>query len=196
MATPLTLLFATNNAHKVAEVKQLLPANIQVLGLKEAGINIDIAEPFATLAANAHEKASVIAAMTGNNCLSEDTGLEVDALMGAPGVRSARFAGDNSDSTENIALLLRKMERVTERKARFRTVMVLIWQQKSYQFEGVCEGTITLQAIGTGGFGYDPVFMPMGSTLTFGQMANHEKAIYSHRAKALQKLVAFLNTLL
>lgn len=186
------LLFATNNAHKVQEIQPLLPADIKVLSLKDAGIDVDIEEPYETLEENAVEKASVIHALTGKNCFSEDTGLEVEALNGAPGVRSARYAGDKATHAENIDLLLTNLEGNSHRAARFRTVIALQWNETMHLFEGICPGTIISEKQGEKGFGYDPIFIPDGADKTFGEMSATEKAQFSHRAKALEKLIYFL----
>jgi XTP/dITP diphosphohydrolase len=188
------LLFATNNPNKVAEIKPLLPHNIEVISLSEAGIVQDIPEPYDTLEANAIEKMQVIHRLTGLDCFSEDTGLEVEALQGAPGVKSARFAGEKATHEENIDLLLDRMRQADNRKARFRTVIALQWKGERHLFEGICEGMITEIRQGEKGFGYDPVFIPDGGDKTFAQMEKAEKAFYSHRAKALQKLVAFFTS--
>jgi len=188
-----TLLFATNNAHKVGEIQPLVPATIRVVSLRDAGIDKDIPEPFDTLEENAREKSRAIFELSGKDCFSEDTGLEVEALNGAPGVRSARYSGDNATHEENIALLLHNLEGVENRRARFRTVISLQWQGSEYQFEGVCTGVIITERSGDLGFGYDPVFMPDGAEKTFAQMQMEEKALYSHRGKAVSKLVEFLN---
>jgi XTP/dITP diphosphohydrolase len=190
----LQLIFATNNKHKADEIRGLISSNITLLTLTEAGINIDIPEPYNTLEENATTKSRTIFEMTGTNCFSEDTGLEVAALNGEPGVKSARYAGDNRSFDANIEKLLFNLAGKSDRSARFRTVISLLIDGTEVQFEGVCEGQITLQRRGEGGFGYDPVFIPVGSTKTFGQMSLDEKGQYSHRARATEKLVAFLNT--
>ena len=186
------LIFATNNAHKVAEIQQAIPAGFEVLSLRQAGINVDIPEPHDTLEANASEKSGVILAMTGTNCFSEDTGLEVEALNGAPGVRSARYAGDQASFADNVQLLLRNMAGQQDRNARFRTVISLRFNGEEHLFEGICPGHITDAACGDGGFGYDPVFVPAGDTRSFAEMTLAEKNQYSHRAKAVAKLFDFL----
>jgi XTP/dITP diphosphohydrolase len=186
------LIFATNNPNKVAEIKPLLPSDIEVLSLAEAGISQDIPEPHDTIEANALEKMQVIHRLTGLDCFSEDTGLEVDGLNGAPGVKSARFAGDNASHDDNIDLLLEQMRQAGNRKARFRTVIALQWKDSSYLFEGICQGEITHERHGKKGFGYDPVFIPDGAGKTFAEMEKSEKAMYSHRAKGLHKLLMFL----
>jgi XTP/dITP diphosphohydrolase len=185
------LLFATNNQHKIEEIQAAVGASINIAGLKDSGINIDIPEPHDTLEKNASEKSSVIFALTGISCFSEDTGLEVEALNGEPGVKSARYAGTGS-SDDNINKLLEKLQHQSHRKARFRTVISLIWKGAEYLFEGVCNGTITEKRKGEDGFGYDPVFIPEGSTRSFGEMTPEEKNKYSHRKKAADQLVLFL----
>jgi XTP/dITP diphosphohydrolase len=191
MTEPVTLLFATNNQHKVDEIQLAIGDKIQVKSLKNAGINIDIPEPHNTLEENAIEKSTTIFALTGTNCFSEDTGLEVSALKGEPGVRSARYA-DGRSSDENITKLLKNLHGVTDRSARFRTVISLIWKGKQYLFEGVCAGQILEQRHGDGGFGYDPVFIPDGGNKSFGEMTAEEKNYFSHRKKAADQLVLFL----
>ncbi len=187
-----TLVFATNNPHKVGEMNAIIGEKIHVITLKEAGIDIDIPEPHDTLEANATEKSTVIHQITGKNVFSEDTGLEVDALNGEPGVKSARYAGEEKNFQANIDKLLLKLGNKTQRTARFRTVVSLIWQGKEYQFEGICEGHIALTQKGDGGFGYDPVFIPTGSSRCFAEMSMEEKNQYSHRKKAIVQLIDFL----
>lgn len=189
------LVFATNNQHKADEIKALLLEGIEILTLKEAGILIDIPEPHDTLEANATEKSSTIYNMIQTSCFSEDTGLEVEALNGEPGVKSARYAGENRSFDDNITKLLSKLEGQTNRKARFRTVVSLIIDGKETQFEGICEGAILNERQGSGGFGYDPVFIADGADKSFGEMTMEEKSLYSHRKKAVEKLVVFLNNL-
>ena len=186
------LIFATNNQNKVQEINAVIPATIHSVSLKEAGIDIDIPEPHQTLEANAREKAQTIHRLTGKDCFSEDTGLEVDALNGQPGVRSARYAGTGS-SEDNISKLLRDLQNEPNRSARFRTVISLIWNSKEHLFTGICEGQIIHQRKGDEGFGYDPVFMPSGSDKTFGEMTLEEKNKFSHRKKAADQLVLFLH---
>jgi XTP/dITP diphosphohydrolase len=187
------LIFATNNQNKVAEIKAALTDGLEIITLKEAGIDIDIPEPHNTLEENATEKSTVIHRLTNQNCFSEDTGLEVAALNGEPGVRSARYAGEPSDGKKNIALLLRNMENVTERQAQFKTVISLILDNVEHQFIGICKGKIIEEEIGEMGFGYDAIFVPDGAAKTFAQMEMEEKNKYSHRKKALVKLIDFLN---
>lgn len=190
-----TLLFATNNQNKIEEIQAAVGEKLNVIGLKEAGIEIDIPEPHDTLEKNATEKSSVIFALTGINCFSEDTGLEVYALNGEPGVKSARYAGGRS-TKDNIDKLLDNLEGKSDRKARFRTVISLMWNSREYLFEGICEGTILEKRTGSGGFGYDPVFIPEGSEKTFGEMDMNEKNRYSHRKKAASQMVVFLQSVI
>ena len=187
------IIFATNNENKVAEIRTAVGAQLHVVSLREAGIDIDIPEPWDTLEANATEKSSTIHRLTGDNCFSEDTGLEVDALNGEPGVHSARYAGKEKSFDQNIEKLLSKLQNSTDRKSRFRTVICLILEGKDYFFEGVCEGEIIKERKGNKGFGYDPVFIPTGSGKTFAEMTIDEKNEFSHRKKATDRLVTFLN---
>jgi XTP/dITP diphosphohydrolase len=188
----LAIIFATNNAHKIEEIRAAIGDSLEVIGLKQAGIEIDIPEPHDTLEANAIEKSTAIHKMTGQNCFSEDTGLEVHALNGEPGVMSARFAGAQRSDTDNIALLLQRLGTNPDRRARFRTVISLIWNGRQHLFEGVCEGRILTAPTGDKGFGYDPVFVPDGDTRSFAQLSIDDKNLYSHRRKAATKLLAFL----
>src|SRR5687768_17101358 len=189
------LIFATNNQHKADEVQSILPASIKIITLKEAGINIDIPEPYDTLEENAAEKGRKIYSYTGKNCFGEDTGLEVTALNGEPGIYSARYAGENKSSENNIDKLLHKLQPRQDRSAQFRTVIFLILGNQEYFFEGICKGTIAFERKGKEGFGYDPVFIPNNSNKTFAEMTLNEKNRYSHRKKAMDKLVTFLNQL-
>jgi XTP/dITP diphosphohydrolase len=186
------LIFATNNQHKVDEIQAAIGHILEVISLKQAGIDTDIPEPYDTLEENAQEKSRVIHRLTGKDCFSEDTGLETDALNGEPGVKSARYAGEGRNSEENIDKLLSRLGTTTNRSARFRTVICLVLDDKEYLFEGICEGTIGDERRGSQGFGYDAVFVPNGSTRTFGEMTLEEKAGFSHRKKAADKLVLFL----
>ncbi len=189
------LIFATNNAHKIEEIRSILPGHIRIITLQEAGIRREIPEPFDTLEANAGAKSRTIYDMTGMDCFSEDTGLEVYALNGEPGVKSARYAGDGRSFDANIALLLANLGDKTDRRARFRTVISLLIGGRETLFEGICEGLIIGEKRGAGGFGYDPVFVPAGADRTFAEMGLEEKNRYSHREKATRKLVAFLSEL-
>ncbi len=190
-----TLIFATNNEHKVAEIQSLLPKDINVLTLQQAGINIDIPEPYDTLQENANTKATTIFEITKQNCFSEDTGLEIDALNGAPGVHSARYAGADRNFNANIEKVLSNLKNIENRTAQFRTVICLIWEQKEYYFEGICRGHIAEQNSGTAGFGYDPIFIPEGASKSFATMTMEEKNTFSHRQKAVTQLFTFLQNI-
>jgi XTP/dITP diphosphohydrolase len=189
------LIFATNNQHKIDEIKNVIGDKFEILTLKEAGIAIDIPEPHDTLEENAREKSTTIYKITNTNCFSEDTGLEVDALNGEPGVKSARYAGEDKSFAGNIAKLLQKLGKSEKRAARFRTVISLLIDGKETRFEGVCEGAIGYEPKGTSGFGYDSIFIPKGESRTFAEMVMDEKNLYSHRKKATVKLLAFLSTI-
>ena len=190
-----TLIFATNNEHKVSEIQSLLPKDINVITLQQAGINIDIPEPYDTLHENANTKAKTIFEITKQNCFSEDTGLEIDALNGAPGVHSARYASEDRNFNANIEKVLTNLKNTKNRSAQFRTVICLIWEQKEYYFEGVCRGQIAEQNSGTAGFGYDPIFIPEGATKSFAEMTMDEKNTHSHRQKAVTQLFTFLQSI-
>jgi len=186
------LVFATNNKHKIREISDLLDSRFEVIGLTEIGITEDIPEDADNLADNALFKARYVHEKTGLNVFADDTGLEVDALGGAPGVYSARYAGTSKDPSDNIIKLLKELEGVEDRKARFRTVIALIYDNSEYLFEGKVEGGIIHMRRGTGGFGYDPVFIAEGYDQTFAEMPLSEKNKISHRAKAMKNLLAFL----
>ncbi|MEO7047302.1 MAG: RdgB/HAM1 family non-canonical purine NTP pyrophosphatase [Ferruginibacter sp.] len=186
------IIFATNNNNKILEVQSLIKNDSLIIKtLEEEGIDIDIAEPFLTLEDNAKQKASVINKLSQKNCFAEDTGLFVRALSGAPGVKSARYAGEERSDKKNIKLLLHNLSEEKNRSAYFKTVICLIWDKETYFFEGICEGTIISEKKGEFGFGYDPVFIPKGSQRTFAEMAIAEKNIFSHRKKALVQLIDF-----
>jgi XTP/dITP diphosphohydrolase len=186
------LIFATNNLNKVIEVRKVLGDSFDIITMQEAGINIDIPEPHDSLEANASEKSTTIFKFTKKNCFSEDTGLEVNALNGEPGVKSARYAGENRAFDENVKKLLRNLNGIENRSAQFRTVISLILDGTEYQFKGICKGKIIDEKRGTNGFGYDPVFIPDGSDKTFAEMDMDEKNQFSHRKKAMKKLIDFL----
>ncbi|RFM36086.1 RdgB/HAM1 family non-canonical purine NTP pyrophosphatase [Chitinophaga silvisoli] len=188
------LVFATNNENKIKEIRSMLGDTFEIITLQEAGIDIDIPEPHDTLEENAREKSVTIHNMTQQNCFSEDSGLEILALNGAPGVYSARYAGEHKSSEDNIDKALSEMKGKTDRRAQFRTVISLILENKEYQFEGICTGTLLTERRGGKGFGYDPIFVPDGSDLTFAEMDMAGKNVFSHRAKAFQQLIAFLKT--
>ena len=188
-------VFATNNAHKLEEVKAIVGAKIEILSLKDIGCQADIPETADTLEGNALLKARFIYETYHLNCFADDTGLEVEALNGAPGVYSARYAGDAHNSEANMRKLLQELEGVENRRARFRTAFALILNGKEHLFEGIVNGHITPVRHGTSGFGYDPVFVPDGYTQTFAEMGDALKNKISHRAIGAQKLCRFLNTL-
>lgn len=187
------IVFATNNAHKIAEASAVLGDRFELVTLRECGITEDIPETEPTLEGNASQKAHYIYERTGLDCFADDTGLEVAALGGAPGVRSARYATDGHDFDANNRLLLHNMEGATDRSARFRTVISLILGGREHLFEGVVEGRIAESAAGVGGFGYDPLFIPEGSDCSFAEMPAEEKNAVSHRGRAVRKLAAFLD---
>lgn len=189
------LIFATNNRHKAEEIRHRAGNRFDILTLQEAGIDIDIPEPHATLEENATEKSQTIYRMTQTSCFSEDTGLEVAALKGEPGVKSARYAGEDKSFEKNIDKLLTNLADHTDTRARFRTVISLILDGRETLFEGICNGSIIRERRGANGFGYDPVFIPDGSDRTFAEMDLEEKGRFSHRGRATEKLVAFLNSL-
>lgn len=186
------LIFASNNAHKVAEIQQILGDRFTITTLRECGICEDIPETAETLEGNALLKARYIYEKLGVDCFADDTGLEVDALDGAPGVRSARYATDGHDSDANNRLLLKNMSSMECRTAQFRTVIALILGGKEYLFEGIVKGCIERGHSGAEGFGYDPIFTPEGESRTFAQMTIAEKGAISHRGRATAKLVEFL----
>jgi XTP/dITP diphosphohydrolase len=189
------LIFASNNAHKLEEFRSALSSGLDIISLEEAGIQKEIPEPFETLKENAQVKARTIHRLSGGiDCFSEDTGLEVDALSGEPGVHSARYAGEPVSYENNTRKLLKAMADITNRRARFVTIICLILKGQEYFFEGRCEGQILRFATGSDGFGYDPVFSPDGSSKSFAEMSLEEKNTFSHRRKAGDLLIAFLKT--
>ncbi len=189
------IVFATNNQHKLSEIKKILGNDFKIISLKELGFNDEIPETGDTLAKNASQKSHYVFDRYGVDCFSDDTGLEVEALNGAPGVYSARYAGENATYDDNVNKLLAEMGSNTNRKAAFKTVISLILDGKEYQFEGRVDGVITQQKSGLVGFGYDPVFLPNGYEQTFAEMALELKNKISHRGKATAKLVDFLRAL-
>jgi len=186
------LVFATNNKHKIREITDLLDDNFRILGLADLDITEDIPEEAETLEENALFKARYVHERSGLNVFADDTGLEVTALGGAPGVYSARYAGEGKSFDDNIEKLLGAMQGADERSARFRTVIALILDGSEYLFEGTVEGEITRDRRGTGGFGYDPVFLASGHDRTFAEIPLSEKNTISHRARAMRKLLEFL----
>lgn len=186
------LVFATNNKNKLREAEAILPSSILLLNLDDAGIDEDIPETENTFSGNALLKARHVKNQSEFNCFADDSGLEVMALNGAPGVFSARYAGDDGNSQNNIQKLLEEMKGKTDRTARFVTVIALILDQEEFLFEGSIEGEITQEPKGSSGFGYDPVFVPQGHQQTFAEMSPSEKNRISHRAIALEKMSNFL----
>ena len=188
------IVFATNNAHKLAEVKAVLGEDFELVTLKEVGITEDIPETGETLDENASIKARYVYERTGLDCFADDTGLEVEALNGEPGVRSARYATDGHDFAANNRKLLKELEGVTNRKARFRTVISLIRSGVEQQVEGIVNGCIATKEAGCEGFGYDPLFIPEDKSVTFAEMTAEEKNSISHRGRAVAELVKLLTT--
>lgn len=189
------LVFATHNAHKLDEVRDIVKDNFEIISLTDIGCFDDIEESGSTLEDNARIKARFVKEKYGYDCFGDDSGLEVDALNGAPGVYSARYAGGNGhDSEANVKKLMHEMEGASDRKAHFRTVIVLLLDGKEYQFDGRVDGTITSIPQGNEGFGYDPVFQPDGFDKTFAQLGMEVKSEISHRARAVKKLCKFLKS--
>ncbi|MBK7408392.1 MAG: RdgB/HAM1 family non-canonical purine NTP pyrophosphatase [Saprospirales bacterium] len=187
-----TLIFATGNPHKVSEVNQVLSDGWEVRSLAEMGITEELPENQDTLEGNALEKARYVYAILGEDCFAEDTGLEIEALGGEPGVLTARYAGDSKDPDANMKKALVRLEGATNRHARFRTVIALILDGDEFLFEGIASGSILLEKSGTGGFGYDPIFQPEGFEESFAEMDATTKNRISHRGKAVRQLIAFL----
>ena len=188
------LVFATNNAHKLEEIRAILGDKMHILSLNDINCHEDIPETADTLEGNAALKAEYIFTHYGKDCFADDTGLEVEALDGAPGIYSARYAGgDGHDSEANMTKLLENMEGKDNRKARFRTAICLIEGGEKHFFDGIVNGEIIRARRGASGFGYDPIFMPEGYTETFAEMGNDEKNKISHRARAVAKLCEYLN---
>lgn len=189
------IVFATNNQHKLDEVKKITEGLTEIVSLSEINCFDDIPETADTLEGNALQKAHYVKEKFGFDCFADDTGLEVEALDNAPGVYSARYAGPDHNSESNMKLLLKNMEGVTNRNARFRTVIALLMDGKEYLFDGIVEGVIIDEKRGNSGFGYDPVFVPNGYNETFAQLGSDIKNNISHRAKAVLKLHDFLSKL-
>jgi len=186
------IIFATNNQHKLSEIRNILAGKFEVFGLKDIGFEGDIPETGTTLYENASIKSKFVFEKFNTNCFSDDTGLEIDALGGKPGVYSARYAGEDADSEKNIEKVLEEMIGSKDRSAFFKTVISLILSGKEYFFEGKVDGKIILEKRGATGFGYDPIFIPDGFTQTFAEMDSATKNQISHRARATAKLVHFL----
>jgi XTP/dITP diphosphohydrolase len=187
------LVFATNNLNKLKEVQEMLPSSIELLSLKDINCFDEVDETETTLEGNAQLKADYITQKFGFNCFADDTGLEVESLDGKPGVYSARFAGEPSNSEKNMQKLLVDLETKTNRKAQFRTAVSLNINEKKFLFEGICTGEILTKKQGEKGFGYDPVFKPEGFNQSFAEMTSEEKNKISHRGIAIRKLVDFLS---
>lgn len=189
------LVFATNNLHKLKEVQEMLSNSIEILSLKDIGCFEDIEETEITLEGNAKLKADYITEKYGFDCFADDTGLEVEALDGKPGVYSARYAGEHGNAEKNMEKLLVELQNKLSRKGKFRTIIALNLRNKQYLFEGICDGEILNEKTGVKGFGYDPIFKPSNASSSFAEMNSEEKNIISHRGIAIQELVQFLNSL-
>ncbi len=189
------ILFATNNAHKLSEVSEVLGDGFRLLTPRDCGVTEEIPETQPTLEGNALQKARYLHERTGLDCFADDTGLEVAALGGAPGVRSARYATDGHDFAANNRLLLKNLEGTTDRRARFRTVIALILNGEEHLFAGIVEGRIIDAERGAEGFGYDPLFIPDGGDKTFAEMSAEEKNAVSHRGRAVRRLAAYLHSI-
>ena len=186
------LVFASNNKNKIQEIQQLVPDTIQILSLEDIGCTEDIPETADTVEGNAILQANYVPEKYGYDCFADDTGLEVDALNGAPGVFSARYAGEQKDANDNMDKLLTNLKGNENRNARFKTVIALNIDNQQHLFTGIVEGTITQEKAGDKGFGYDPIFKPVGLNLTFAQLSLTEKAQHSHRGRAVTQLISFL----
>ncbi len=189
---PMKICFATNNKKKIEEVKAALGPAFTIVSLEEIGCREELPETGDTLEHNAFQKARYVHEHFGVDCFADDTGLEVEALGGEPGVYSGRYAGEPRSDSRNIDLLLKNLNDISNRKARFKTIIALILEGKEYAFEGVADGEIIHELVGTGGFGYDPVFRPNGFDRTFAQLTMEEKNAISHRGKAVKALADFL----
>ena len=189
------LVFATNNLHKLKEVQEMLSNSIEVLSLKDIGCFEDIEETESTLEGNAKLKADYITKKYGFDCFADDSGLEVEALDGDPGVYSARYAGEHGNAEKNMEKLLIELKNKSNRKGKFKTIIALNLTNKQYLFEGICDGEILNEKTGVKGFGYDPIFKPSNASCSFAEMNSEEKNIISHRGIAIQELVQFLNSL-
>lgn len=186
------LCFATNNKHKLQEVANIIPSYIQLVGLADIGCTEELAETTGTIPGNSRQKAEYVFTNYKTPCFADDSGLEVMALNGAPGVDSAYYAGPQKSFSDNVNLLLKNMDGVTQREAQFITVITLVTDKGLWQFDGILKGKIITERRGEGGFGYDPVFLPDGHSRTLAEMSMEEKNKISHRSMAVQKLMAFL----
>ncbi len=189
------LVFATANQNKAKEIQLLIPNSIEILSLNDIHCQEEIPETQATIEGNASQKAFYVYEKYSQNCFADDTGLEVEALDGQPGVLSARYAGEAKNANDNMDKVLLEMKGMSNRKARFKTVISLVINGKELQFEGIVDGTILTEKRGNSGFGYDPIFLPDGSSKSFAEMDLSEKNRISHRAIAVNKLVEYLKTL-
>jgi XTP/dITP diphosphohydrolase len=189
------LVFATHNANKAKEIQSLLPENFQILTLSDINCHEEIPETAETLEGNSLLKAKFVSDHFNLNCFADDTGLEIEALNGRPGVYSARYAGEEKSAEANMNLVLSELEKESNRKAQFRTVITLILNDKTHIFEGIVRGEMSTKKRGSDGFGYDPIFIPEGQNKTFAEMTLAEKNQQSHRARAFEKMVTFLHSL-
>ena len=189
------LVFATNNPNKLSELQDLVPEGIEILSLAAINCNEELPETSPTLEGNALQKAKYVFDNYGFNCFADDTGLEVEALDGNPGVYSARYAGEHGNAEKNMEKLLNELQNKSSRKAKFRTIIALNLRNKQYLFEGICDGEILNEKTGVKGFGYDPIFKPSNASYSFAEMNSEDKNIISHRGIAIQELVQFLNSL-
>jgi XTP/dITP diphosphohydrolase len=192
MPGKLTLVFATNNQHKLKEIRAMVPGSISIVSLKDIGCTDELPETSSSLRGNALQKAKYVFDKCGMNCFADDTGLEIESLGGRPGVYSARYSGLNSSYEDNVSKVLNELKGIENRKAKFKTVITLLTDHEEKCFEGIVEGEITVDRRGDKGFGYDPVFLPSGSDKTFAEMTEEEKNKISHRGRALEKLVEYL----
>lgn len=189
-----TICFATNNSHKLEEVKAICPPHIEIISLREAGCTEDLPETQKTIEGNALQKALYVREKFGIDCFSDDTGLEVEVLGGEPGVDTAHYAGPERDAIRNMSLLLKNLEGKPNRNAHFKTIIACVWQGEIYTFEGKVEGKIAMEPTGNQGFGYDPVFIPNGFEHTFAELGPEVKNQFSHRALVVRQLIYFLNS--
>lgn len=192
MTDMLQLVFASNNINKIKEIQQLVPADIQILSLKDIGCEVDIPETADTIEGNAILKANYVTEHYGYACFADDSGLEIEALNGAPGVYSARYAGSQRNDNDNMNKVLEKLQNETNRKANFKTVIALNINNEQHLFTGIINGEIIHEKRGANGFGYDPIFVAEGHQKTFAELSMEEKATISHRGKAVKQLVSFL----
>jgi XTP/dITP diphosphohydrolase len=191
---PMEIVFASNNKNKIQEIQQMLPPEIKILSLESIGCFEEIPETSKTIKENAIQKANYVLQNYGYDCFADDTGLEIEILNGAPGVFSARYAGNQRNADDNMNMVLQNLENATNRNAQFKTVICLNLNGKQHLFEGIAKGEIISQKTGNGGFGYDPIFKPLGYTKTFAELSIEIKNVISHRGIATQKLIDFLQT--